>query len=144
MPDFDKQSDFLGRGWSFPPSFIAELGCVEMVRDDVDIQQSLHILFSTIQHERVMLPDYGSRLHNYVFGNIGEILFTQIKKCIFDAVLYFEPRISILEIKVSANPDTKGMVTIELDYMVRQTNTRSNMVYPFYLAEGSNVRQISN
>ncbi|MDE2427983.1 MAG: GPW/gp25 family protein [Burkholderiales bacterium] len=144
MANPDNRSDFLGRGWSFPPSFIEELGVVEIVADETDIRQSLWILFSTRQRERVMLPDYGSRLHEYVFGSMDETLYTHIKKSIADAVMYFEPRISLLNIDVFPDPAVDGMIMIALTYLIRQTNTRSNMVYPFYLAEGSNVRQIES
>jgi phage baseplate assembly protein W len=142
MADQDAKNDILGCGWSFPPTFSRESGCVEMVSDDQDIRQSLQVLFTTIQGERIMLPEYGSRLQEYVFENINETLLSKIQVAISEAVLYYEPRITVLGIDIEADDSVAGMLTIKLAYLIRQTNTRSNMVYPFYLQEGSNVRQI--
>lgn len=142
MTDTGAKSDILGCGWSFPPTFSQDLGCVQLVTDDVDIQQSLQVLFTTVQGERIMLPEYGSRLRDFVFESISETLYSRIKLAISDAILYYEPRITVLNIDIEADSVITGMVAIKLTYLIRQTNTRSNMVYPFYLLEGSNVRQI--
>jgi hypothetical protein len=32
------------------------------------------------------------------------------------------------------------VLRLKLDYTVRTTNTRTNMVYPLYLREGTNLR----
>jgi len=36
--------------------------------------------------------------------------------------------------------EREGRLDILLDYTVRETNARANMVYPFYLLEGTNLR----
>jgi len=142
--------DFLGRGWSFPPTFTitsgsaGSVGNVEMVSDDIDIQQSLRVLFSTLKKERVMLPEYGCSLHDYVFDSIDSSLIASIKSALTNAILYFEPRIGVIEIELTQEDDIQGLLQINLTYTIRQTNTRSNMVYPFYLqGEGTNVRRIA-
>jgi len=35
--------------------------------------------------------------------------------------------------------EKEGILRILLDYTVRQTNRRTNMVYPFYLNEGTDL-----
>jgi uncharacterized protein len=135
---------FLGSGWSFPPTFDIDKGAVVMAQGDEDIHQSLKILFSTMLRERVMLPDYGSKLPGYVFGSIGPALFTQIQDALNWSILYYEPRISQVKIDVAADNFADGIVTISLSYVVVQTNARSNMVFPFYLnSEGTHVRRIT-
>ena len=47
---------FLGRGWSFPPSFDHTTGQIRLVEGIEDINQSLEILLSTSLGERVMQP----------------------------------------------------------------------------------------
>lgn len=136
--------DFLGRGWSFPPTFDRARGTVLMVSAEQDIRQSLQILFSTIRTERVLLPDYGCDLSSVVFDSIDEALELRVKHLVGDAILFFEPRILVTaaDIAVTADPGQPGLLRIHLSFLIRQTNTRSNMVYPFYCGEGSNVRRI--
>ncbi|MCG2584157.1 GPW/gp25 family protein [Massilia sp. TS11] len=135
--------DFLGRGWSFPPSFDRASGCVRMVSDDTDIQQSLQILFTTMLQERVMLPEYGADLGQFVFDAASSTLFAQIRTRLNQAILNWEPRIAVDDIVIVASALIDGLLEIGLTYTILQTNTRSNMVYPFYLqGEGTNVRPI--
>lgn len=135
---------FLGRGWRFPPSFdkIGGSASVEMVEADLDIHQSLMVLFSTVQGERVMLPDYGCSLNRHVFDAMNQHTMTQLRTLIEDAVLRYEPRIVLEDVAFDMSDAVNGLLRITLAYQVRQTNARSNMVFPFYLSEGTNVRGI--
>jgi phage baseplate assembly protein W len=140
MADVDKA--FLGIGWSFPPEFHkhADAFGVNMVAEEEDIRESLRILLSTRPGERVMQPSYGCGLQAMVFEIINESTITEIKDIIERAVLFFEPRITLEDIDVSTDDLLEGKLNIQLNYSVRKTNTRSNMVYPFYHLEGSQVR----
>ena len=140
MADSDKA--FLGIGWSFPPEFhrFANSFGVNMVAEEEDVKESLRILISTRPGERVMQPAYGCGLQAMVFENINESTVTEIKDVIERAVLFFEPRITLEDIDVSTEDALEGRLNIRLNYRVRKTNTRSNIVYPFYYLEGSQVR----
>ncbi len=140
MADIDKK--FLGRGWSFPPEFhrrTREVG-VKMVEEEEDIDESLRILLSTRPGERVMHPSYGCGLNAMVFETINSSAVTEIRDIIERAVLFFEPRITLERVDVNTEEALEGRLDITLDYTVRKTNTRSNIVYPFYYLEGSGVR----
>lgn len=135
--------DFLGCGWSFPPVFDAASGSVRMAADDEDIRQSLQILFATRLQERVMLPDYGADLEQFVFDSESTALFARIRTRLANAILLWEPRIDVEEIDIAAPQTVDGPLQIGVAYTIRQTNSRSNMVFPFYLqGEGTNVRAI--
>lgn len=126
-------NDFLGRGWSFPPSFMPTDGEVEMVSDEQDIKESLFILLSTNPGENLLHPDYGCPLHRLVFDPMDGSLPVIISDMVRTALLYYEPRIIPKNIVVSQNPDQDGRLDILIDYVIVNTNTRTNMVYPFYL-----------
>jgi phage baseplate assembly protein W len=130
---------FLGTGWSFPPEFNDTSKEVLTVSAEDDIQQSLYILFSTTPGERVMQPSYGCDLRSMVFENITENTITAIKDIIERAILFFEPRIDLNFIDLDKENIEQGVLNILVDYTVRTTNTRSNMVYPFYFQEGTNI-----
>jgi len=142
MTDTEIDKAFLGVGWSFPPEFhkhADRLG-VQMVAEEEDIRQSLSILLSTRPGERVMQPAYGCGLHAMVFETINESSITEIRDVIERAVLFFEPRITLESIDVNTENIYDGKLLLQLNYTVRRTNTRSNVVYPFYYIEGSQVR----
>ena len=133
---------FLGVGWRFPPTFHKHADTISaaMVAEEDDIRESLEILLSTRPGERIMQPAYGCRIHAMIFESINENTITEIKDAIERAILFFEPRISLNSIDVDTSDSYEGRLNIQLNYTVRTTNTRSNIVYPFYYIEGSHVR----
>jgi phage baseplate assembly protein W len=130
MASTDKS--FIGTGWSFPPTFSRANHAVVMVKDDVDIRESLWILFSTSLGERIMLPTYGNQLWKMVFRGITTTLITQLQDLVAQAILYWEPRIDVDLVRIDADDSVNGLLLINIDYTVRKTNVRSNLVYPFY------------
>jgi len=136
MPDND--SSFLGTGWHFPPTFTA--GGVEalMVAGVEDIQQSLQILLSTAQGERIMQEEFGCDLSRFLFEEVDQGLINSLTSLIEDAILYYEPRITLDRLDISESEDLPGLLLISINYTVRSTNSRYNMVYPFYLNEAAN------
>ena len=129
---------FLGKGWSFPPTFNKYTQDVELIVDEEDIDSSLHILLSTRLGERVMLPDYGCNLDELIFNPLTTTLKTYVKDLIKTAILYHEPRIDIDSIDIVETSEI-GMLEVSVVYTIRTTNTRYNFVYPFYINEGTNV-----
>jgi len=54
-----------------------------------------------------------------------------------DAILYHEPRISLDNLDISESQSEQGLLLISIEYTVRSTNSRFNMVYPFYINEAT-------
>ena len=131
---------FLGTGWGYPPEFDRITKTVRMVSEEEDIRESLTILLGTSPGERIMRPTYGCGIKSLVFENMNESVLTQIEEMIEQAVLFFEPRITLDRIEVNTDDIYNGVVKIHLVYTIRMTNNRSNMVYPFYFREGTNIR----
>ena len=134
----NQDNPFLGTGWDFPPTFAKEFGTVNMISDVNDIHSSLEILLTTSLGERIMRPTYGCNLKDYLFEPIDTSLNTFLQDLIKTAILYFEPRIHLEKVSLEAVP-LEGRVNINLDYRVRNTNSRYNYVLPFYLNEGAQV-----
>ena len=139
MSDRNTNTNFLGRGWCFPPTFNLLSGEIEMVRDVEDIEQSLMILLGTVPGERVMNPSYGCGLKTLVFDSINATVIAQIKDIISRAILFFETRVILHQVDVDGSDSINGLLRITLDYTIITTNTRSNLVYPFYFLEATNV-----
>ncbi len=108
-----------------------------MISGAEDVHQSLDILLSTRLGERVMQDDFGCDLQQVVFEEIDQSLINRLTTLISDAILYHEPRIVLNRIDVSESDEEPGLLLIRLDYTIRSTNSRFNMVYPFYLKEAT-------
>ena len=141
----EKINSFLGTGWAFPPEFNFDLGTVECIEDEDDIKQSLRIILGTIPGERIMFPTFGCGIRKFVFESNDPTQISMLKDAIYDAILYHEPRIKLEKIDIKDNTQinddiqNEGLIHIHIYYTVIITNTRSNMVYPFYLKEGTNI-----
>ena len=109
-----------------------------MVSEDEDIRESLWILLSTNPGERVMLPAFGCGLRARVFDSITESMITEIRDTVERAILFFEPRITLNSVQVAVRDPLGGIIDIHIAYTIRTTNTRSNMVYPFFYLEATN------
>lgn len=131
------EENFLGRGWSFPPTFTKN-GLVMTAGVD-DIERSLAILLSTHLRERIMTPEYGCNLADFLFEPIDVTLQTRVKELVRKAILYFEPRIDPLNVLLEQPPESLEVLLITVEFRVRATNTRYNYVYPFYREEASNL-----
>lgn len=132
-----ENSIFIGRGWEFPPAFGPKGSSVGMVEGELEIQQSLQILFSTRMNERVLHHNFGNSIDDFVFADIDESMVTNLKKMLQDAVEKYEPRIHLVRVDVVAEEEDQGSIQLEVEFKIKGTNTRHNLVYPFSLAEGS-------
>ncbi len=133
---------FLGRGWAFPPQFIIReyYHGTAMTEEEEDIRQSLNILLSTMPGERIFRPDYGCNTKAWVFSKMNATQMTLIIDEIEQAVLTGEPRVSLEKIEINDHNYKEERLIIYLFYFVKQTNSRSNIVYPFYFEEGTDLR----
>jgi phage baseplate assembly protein W len=138
-----KNNDFLGKGWSFPPTFNQASGSVNITEKVLDIQKSLEILLSTGVGERVMQPKYGCNMDELIFESLDTTTKTLIKDKIQTAILYFEPRIDVKKIEMNTDNELEGIIILEIEYIVRSTNSRFNFVYPYYRNEGTELELIT-
>src|ERR1044072_1211756 len=130
---------FLGTGWSFPPEFDPDMGSVIMVSDEQDIWERLQLILSTAPGERNMFPKFGCGIRKMVFDGVTSTFLTQLKELVRFVVLHYEPRVVLNDVVIDSADTNAGVLRIRLDYTIRKTNSRSNLVYPFYLHEGTNI-----
>lgn len=135
----NENKSFLGRGWSFPPEFSKEIRTVKMLEDEADIKSSLQILLSTRLGERIMVPGYGCNLEELLFSPLNLTLKTYVIDLIKTAILYHEPRIDVKKIDIDPTDELNGVLLINIDYIIRSTNSRMNMVFPYYKEEGNEL-----
>ena len=128
---------FLGRGWSFPPRFDVRTRKVQMVSGDDDIRESLKILLTTRPGERVMQPRYGCAIGGMAFELVHPQTIARMEDIIRRAILFYEPRIDLEEVTIKVLDAAGGRILVGLVYTIRTTNSRSNLVFPLYLQQGT-------
>ena len=134
----ERYQSFLGTGWSFPPRFIG--GGVMMSADEADIHESLILLFGTTAGERVFEPKYGLDMHELMFEPMSTTMRTLLLDRVRTAILIYEPRIKVITLSVDSPDPNTGQLNIQLDYEVRATNSRFNLVFPFYKTDSNELR----
>jgi uncharacterized protein len=123
---------FLGSGWKFPivPDKVGSLGYVD---GDANVEQSMHILLMTELGERVMRSDFGTQAPRLVFSP-GSIQYLRLlENTVREAVRDWEPRVDLTQVLAEADPADETRITVSVSYTVRRSNTKGNLVFPFYL-----------
>jgi uncharacterized protein len=141
-----ERNPLLGRGWAFPPEFVKSPrygGEAVMVEAQTDIEQSIGILLRTSLGERVLQPQYGCNMDDYIFAALSPTNIGLMRDMVFNALLYHEPRIKVESLSVSAADSTEaieGRFVFDITYIIKGTNSRFNFVYDYYLNESLNNR----
>jgi hypothetical protein len=129
--------EFLGRGWKFPVAVNPTTGRIAMSEHEEDIKESIRIILATAPGERVMRPDFGCGIHDLVFSTISAITVGLFESRVREAITKFEARVDILKLEISTREASNGKLEIKMECLVRDTNAQFNLVFPFYLTEGS-------
>ena len=127
---------FFGRGWAFPikPGQARRLAYLS---GDEKIRQSIWLILSTAPGERQMRPDFGCGIHDLVFQPNTAALRDIIKERVRDALVRWEPRLDLLEVRVETPAEARNYLLIRIDYRNRTNNAFYNLVYPFFINEGA-------
>jgi phage baseplate assembly protein W len=127
--------DFMGQGWKYPVRADID-GKITVSKYEEDIQEAIRIILGTAKGERLMRPDFGCVLNEYVFSSMNTANLRLIEYSVREALIQWEPRIEVLDVQTDTQYANEGKLMINIEYEVRATNTMLNFVYPFYLKEG--------
>ncbi|MGD9528296.1 GPW/gp25 family protein [Pseudonocardia sp.] len=126
-------TDLTGRGWAFPVAVDAD-GRVRTASGDEVVRRSIWTILGTAPGERVMRPDFGCGIHDLVFDVLDAGTASAVAAAVTEALADWEPRIDVVDVRAVPDDADPTRLLIEIDYRVRATNSRLNLVYPFYLA----------
>lgn len=135
----EQNEQFLGQGWGFPPAFSEGGGDLRMVAGVKDIEESIQILIGTRPFERAMQETYGCNLDEFLFEAPSQQLLIEMEDEVTDALIYHEPRIRVEAVTANIDRLAEGYIQLHIQYVVRDTNTRYNMVYPYYFREATDI-----
>jgi phage baseplate assembly protein W len=132
----DPTKSFLGVGWAFPPRLEAD-GTVAEAAYEEDIRQAIRIILFTNRGERLMRPDFGAGLKDFVFEPVNTTTMALVETRVRESLIAWEARIDVQEVTVTTDRVERFKLLIDVNYRVRATNSQHNLVYPFYLEEGT-------
>jgi phage baseplate assembly protein W len=126
-------AEFLGKGWSFPVAKDERAPRFAVAEYEASVEQGIRIVLRTALGERVMRPDFGCAIHDLVFAPNSAATLGMAEHHVRDALLRWEPRIEVLDVTAVGSDDHDEVLLIGVHYRVRMTDSRYNLVYPFYL-----------
>lgn len=124
----------LGKGWTFPVRPDSS-GRLNYVGYEEDVEQAIGIILQTAHNERVLLPRFGANLPHYLFAGNSPVTHRQVEEDVRKALVAWEPRITVERVQAYADEQETNLLLIEIDYVVRRSNSFYNRVFPFYLNE---------
>ena len=129
--------EFIGSGWSFPVHTDAT-GAIALVSGDRELEEAIQLVLRTAPGERPMRPEYGSAIHDFVFAPADATTAGRLAYEVRASLERWEPRIEVVDVEVSFDPDNASTLYIDIGYVKRGTNDPRNLVFPFYVipAEG--------
>lgn len=125
-------SDFLGRGWSFPIR-ASSSASVQWSAGDDKIRESILLILRTVPGERVLMPAFGCRIGELAFSPNDGATRALARTFVQEALARWEPRIDLPAVTIDGSTSAPNLMPISVDYVVKETNRSANLVYPFYL-----------
>ena len=136
---------FIGRGWAFPLR-VGATGGIGMVEREREIEEAIRLVLGTTPGERPMRPEFGCGIHDYVFAPTDGATAGRVANEVRVALERWEPRIEVTDVEVAFDMVEYGTLYIDVHYLVRSTNDRRNLVFPFYTipsTEDAAAREVS-
>lgn len=134
------QKEYLGEGMKFPPQINKATGRFMTVSEEQSVRQSVYMILMTQKGERPLRENYGSNLMGYTFMDMSLTRINMLIRSLKDQILNQEPRIE--DLKITPSEDSgNGRIIFDIEYTVAATNTRDNLVFPFYLNQETEVRE---
>ena len=131
-------TEIIGSGLAFPLQ-VDRRGGIALARDETDIDQAIQLILGTAPGERPMRPEFGCGVHDFVFDSIDATTVGRMEDAIREALDRWEPRIQVQTVEFDLSSADAGLLTIDIGYTVRATNTERNLVYPFYVIPAEEV-----
>ena len=125
-------TDFIGRGFGWPLR-VDHTGSIRLTEGIEDLERSIRMVLLTAPGERLMRPQFGCRIWDLLFEPVNANLLGLISQAVRDALAQWEPRVDVEDVRPLQDSSESGLLHIEIDYRVRSTNDRRNLVFPFYV-----------
>lgn len=148
------RSPVVGSGLRSPVAFSAGRGVRSLtVADGLEkVQASIRTILTTRPGERVMQPEFGSRLFDLVFESDDPVTRQLLAFYTADALSRWERRIRVLAVNFADDSTLSNYIGINIEFEVLATHQRGSYVFPYEInpipmsdaTTGTEVRRILN
>jgi phage baseplate assembly protein W len=135
MPGETLMTDFLGSGWAFPVGVDAR-GRIALARRERDVEEAIRMILLTPKGQRVMRPEFGCQIHDLIFAPNDATTAGLAAYYVEEALGMWEPRIRVLDVNATTDPDDNSRMLIEIRYEIKATHDQRALVFPFYRIPG--------
>jgi uncharacterized protein len=125
-------ASFVGRGF-FWPMQVDHTGSIRLTEGAADIDAAMQVVLATAPGERVMRAQFGCRIWDLLFEPVTANVLGLMAQAVRDALAQWEPRVEVEGVDPIQDPRDPALVTITVQYRVKATNDRRNLVFPFYV-----------
>lgn len=105
-------------GWGYPFEITSGNGRVRISTERENIRESVIIILSTEPGERIFHPDFGTRLHQFLFEMIDSQTEEMICREIRRALRLWERRIYDVEVETDRMTGEQGVLRVEVSYRI--------------------------
>ncbi|MDX1620629.1 MAG: GPW/gp25 family protein [Nitriliruptorales bacterium] len=123
--------DFVGRGLAYPLQ-TDSTGRLALVAGRDELDEAIRIILATAPGERPMRPEFGCRIHDYVYEPISGATSGTLTFAVERAIGMWEPRVDVESVEVFGDDEHEGVLYLDIVYRVKDTNDERNLVFPFY------------
>jgi len=124
--------EFIGAGWAFPLR-TDPTGSIALVTRERELEESMRLILATAYGERPMRPEFGCGIHDYVFAPVDATTAGRIAYEVRISLERWEPRVDVVDVSVTFDPEQATTLYIEVRYSPRGANDPRNLVFPFYV-----------
>jgi phage baseplate assembly protein W len=108
-------------------------GSIALTGGADDLDSSIRVVLATAPSERVMRPSFGCKIWDLLFEPVNTNTLGLMNRAVREAIAQWEPRVEVEHVDVSPDGADTSLVHITVTVRVRATNSKRNLVYPFYV-----------
>jgi hypothetical protein len=113
-------------GLGFPLAWTA--GATAVARGTAKLEQSMRLVLLTYPGERVMRPDFGCRLRDFVFDSVTPATEVWVADEVRRALALCEPRVTVESVDVVPDDAADGVVRLVIGYRPLGADGEETMV----------------
>jgi phage baseplate assembly protein W len=123
--------EHIGSGWSYPLG-LGATGDFALASGIRKLEQSMRLILLTYPGERVMRPEFGSLLRDFVFESATSETIGRLRREVRSALERWEPRAEINDVTVAPDEAATGLLHIDIAYTETATGEQGNLAFPLY------------
>lgn len=132
MNEVHNSSISTGRALHFPVNVDSVTGKIEEISYEESIRESIYLIVMTKKGERIMRPDFGCDIHQYMFEPVNSTMLTLVRCAVEEALTRWEPRIEDIEVEPLTSLEEENELKLVIHYRIKATRAMAQTIVPFH------------